>query len=73
MKSIVKNLVAGIVAIFVISMVLGSCVEPRYYNEYNHHSRDWYGRRHQNPPPGVNFEIDVFHRRGDRHGHHDHH
>ncbi|HLX93755.1 MAG TPA: hypothetical protein VKR32_18855 [Puia sp.] len=39
--------------------LLSGCYETHYYNRYHHHTRDWYDRRHEPPPAGVDFNIDV--------------
>ena len=67
MKSALKNIPA--IAIILTAISFSGCAEPHYYHTYNHHTREWYGRRHVPPPAGINFEIDVRtgHRRHYRH------
>jgi hypothetical protein len=43
---------------FITGLSLTSCYEGTYVRHYNHHSRGWYGRRHVEPPAGINFEVE---------------
>jgi hypothetical protein len=64
--TVMKRLRNLLVSLFIFTgliFFLSGCYEPHYYHSYNHHSRGWYERRHTPPPAGINFEVDVYHRR----------
>lgn len=63
MKHSVKKVAATGLLAFIATLSFTSCYETRYVHHYNHHTRGWYERRHVPPPEGVNFEVDVYHRR----------
>lgn len=63
MKSTVKNIMAIVIILIASTFSLSSCYETHYYHNYHHHTRSWYERRHQAPPAGVNFEVDIKSRR----------
>jgi hypothetical protein len=67
MKKIFGNIICTAIIALAFIVSLTGCYESHYYHEYNHHTREWYGHRHQAPPANVNFEVDVYHR-----GHHRH-
>jgi hypothetical protein len=62
-----RNLLVSALLMVTFAFGLSGCYETHYYHDYHHHSRVWYDHRHREPPGGVNFEIDVYHR------HHRHH
>jgi len=62
-KNVMKRIFRNVMAILLIaassSFILSGCYESRYNQRYHHHTREWYGRHHQPPPAGINFEIDL--------------
>ena len=54
-----KNTLGACLLVATLGLFSTGCAEQHYYHRYHHHTRDWYGRRHQAPPPGVNFDVDV--------------
>jgi hypothetical protein len=58
MKQLLKKL-APVCLVLAMAFSLSSCYESGYYHRYHHHTRDWYGRHHQPPPAGVDFNVDV--------------
>ncbi|MFI5188344.1 MAG: hypothetical protein ACHQF0_16555 [Chitinophagales bacterium] len=63
MKKISGKILSTLLAIMFVLFLLPGCYETHYYHRYNHHTKPWYERRHREPPPGINFEIDVYKRR----------
>jgi len=59
----IPGLLSGL--LFFIFLLPG-CYETHYYHHYHHHTRPWYERRHEEPPSGINFEMDVYKRGGHR-------
>jgi hypothetical protein len=62
MKHKLKNWSSLGLFLIVVAFSLSSCYvgyEGRYYHRYHHHHRDWYEHRHQPPPAGVNWNVDV--------------
>ena len=58
MKKLFKTMPLTIGIAMITALNLTSCYEGNYVRRYNHHSRNWYGRRHVDPPVGINFEIE---------------
>lgn len=62
MKHTLKNWSKVILTLGIAVFFLSSCYtsyEGRYYHRYHHHHREWYEHRHQAPPPGINWSVDV--------------
>jgi len=58
MKHTFKKISSTIIITLVMLLTLTSCYETHYVHHYHHHSREWYGRRHVEPPVGVTFEVE---------------
>ena len=54
-----KNMLGACLLVATLGLFATGCVEGNYYHRYHHHTREWYPRHHQAPPPGVNFDVDV--------------
>ncbi len=59
MKHTNRNVLSLGLFLGVIAISLSSCYEGRYYHHYHHHTHGWYESRHQPPPPGVRWDVDV--------------
>jgi hypothetical protein len=62
MKHTIKNVLSLALFVGMTTFALSSCYasyEGRYYHRYHHHHREWYESRHQAPPAGVNWSVDV--------------
>jgi hypothetical protein len=59
MKQTLKNVLGVVLFLGTIAFSLSGCYEGRYYHQYHHHTRDWYGRHHQPEPAGVRWDVDV--------------
>ncbi|UAY53273.1 hypothetical protein [Ferruginibacter albus] len=59
MKHTTRNKTAIAIVCAILVFNLSACYESHYYHHYHHHTREWYDRRHEAPPAGVDFNVDV--------------
>jgi hypothetical protein len=59
MKQSIKKIFSIVFILVTVGFALSGCYETHYYHRYHHHTRDWYDRRHESYPAGVDFNIDI--------------
>jgi hypothetical protein len=52
-----NNILKSVFGLAFIMLILTSCAEQRYYKHNNRHSREYYERRHETVPVGIEFRI----------------
>jgi hypothetical protein len=52
-----NTILKSVVGLALIALIFSSCAEQRYYRKNNRHSREYYERRHEQVPVGIEFRI----------------
>ena len=52
-----KFILKPVLGLAFVALIFSSCAEQRYYRKNNRHSREYYERRHEQVPVGIEFRI----------------